>query len=169
MRAPTADPKTGAAGRGPGCNMESPIKGDQEERAYTAGRGRPATGAPPTGREDGPEGKGAPAGSGAKGDYPAAAKPRGAGRGVQDCLSQAPPLPLPPDSDVAAKGEGACWSPGRRDTVQGPELRRLLRERLEESNQAGVRSAWQGVELVWRVLRLLVPRMDLGRMGPLVA
>ena len=45
----------------------------------------------------------------------------------------------------------------------------MLRERLEEPNRAGVRSAWQDVELVWRVLRALVARMDLGGMGPLVA
>ena len=32
-RAATADPNTRAAGRDPGCNMKSPIKGDQEERA----------------------------------------------------------------------------------------------------------------------------------------
>ena len=86
---------------------------------------------------------------------------------MQDRLSRAPPPPQ--DSEAAAEGEGAHWSPGRRDTVKGPELRRLLRERLEESNRAGVRSAWQGVELVWRVLRSLVARMDLGGMGPLVA
>ena len=66
--------------------MEIPITGDKEERAHTAGRGRPAAGALPTGGEAGPEGKGVPAESGAKEDYPAAAKPRGAGRGVQDRL-----------------------------------------------------------------------------------
>ena len=126
--------------------MESPIKGDKEERAHTAGRGLPAAGTPPTRGEAGQKGKGAPAGSGTKVDNPTAAKPRGAGRGVQDRLSRAPPL----DSEAAAEGEGAHWSPGRRDTVKGPELRRLLRERLEESNRAGVRSAWKGLELVWR-------------------
>ena len=51
----------------------------------------------------------------------------------------------------------------------GPELGRLLRERLGESECTGVQSAWQGFELVWRVLRALVARMDLGGMGPLVA
>ena len=85
--------------------MESPIKGDKEERAHTARKGRPAAGAPPTGGEAGPKGKGAPAGSGAEEDYPAAAKPRGAGGGVQDRLSRA--LPLPPDSEAATEGEGA--------------------------------------------------------------
>ena len=44
----------------------------------------------------------------------------------------------------------------------------MLQERLEEPKQAGVRSAWRDVELVWRVLRALVARMDLGGMGPLV-
>ena len=114
-----------------------------------------------------------PAGSGAKEDYPAAAKPRGVGRGVQGRLPWAPPLPPPPPllpgSEAAAEGEGARGSPGRRDAVKGPELRRLLRERLGESDLTGVRSAWQGVELVWWVLRALVARMDLGGMGPLVA
>ena len=87
---------------------------------------------------------------------------------MQDCLFRAP-LPPPLDSEAAAEGEGTHWSSGRRDTVKVPELRRLLKERLEESNRTGVRSAWQGVELVWRVLRALVARMDLGGMGPLVA
>ena len=87
---------------------------------------------------------------------------------MQDHLSLAP-LPPAPNSAAAAKGEGAQWSPGQRDTVKGPELRRLLREGLEEPNWAGIRSTWQDVELVWRVLRALVARMDLGGMGPLVA
>ena len=40
---------------------------------------------------------------------------------------------------------------------------------VEEPNRVGIRSAWQDVELVWRVLWALVARMDLGGMGPLVA
>ena len=115
------------------------------------------------------EGKGAPAGSGTKEDNPTVAMSRGARKGAQDHLSPAPPAPLAPDSEAAAEGDGTRWSPGWRDTVKGPELRRLLRERLEEPNRAGIQSAWQGVELVWRVLRALVARMDLGGMGPLVA
>ena len=46
-RAATANPNTRAAGRGPGCNMESQIRGDKEEGAHTAGVGLPAAGAPP--------------------------------------------------------------------------------------------------------------------------
>ena len=107
--------------------------------------------------------------SGAEGDSPAAAKPREARREVQDRLSPAPPLPPAPDGEAAAGEESAKWSPGREDVVKGPRLRKLIRERLEEPSRAGVRSAWQEVELVWRVLRALVARMDLGGMGPLVA
>ena len=59
---------------------------------------------------------------------------------MQDRLFRAP-LPPPLDSEAAAEGEGADWSPGRRDAVKGPELGRLLRERLGESDRTGVRSA----------------------------
>ena len=45
----------------------------------------------------------------------------------------------------------------------------MLKERLKDPNWAAFRSAWQDVELVWRVLRALVARLDLGGMGPLVA
>ena len=68
-RAATADPNTGAAGRGPGCNMESPIRGDKEEGVHTAGAGLPAAKALPAGREVVPRGKGALAGGGAEESY----------------------------------------------------------------------------------------------------
>ena len=45
----------------------------------------------------------------------------------------------------------------------------MLKEQLKDSNRPAFRSAWQDVELVWRVLRALVARLDLGGMGPLVA
>ena len=59
--------------------------------------------------------------------------------------------------------------PGRRSIVRGPDLLRLLKERLEEANGVALQSAWQDVELVWRVLLVLVAGLDLGGMGPLVA
>ena len=128
MRAATPDPTAGATGRGPGCNMESPIKGDKDVRVHTAGTGLPAAGALPTRGEAVQEGKGAPAGSGAGEDYPATAKPRGAGKEVPDRLSPATPPPPAPDSE-AATGEGrAQWSPGQRDVVKGPGLLKMLRE-----------------------------------------
>ena len=46
---------------------------------------------------------------------------------------------------------------------------RLLKERLEEANGVALQSAWQDVELVWRVLLVLVAGLDLGGMGTLVA
>ena len=76
--------------------MKSPIKGDQEERAHTAGTGPAAAGVPPTRGEAAPKGKGALAGSGADGDYPATAKPGGR-RG-----SAGPPL----TGSAAAAGTG---------------------------------------------------------------
>ena len=45
----------------------------------------------------------------------------------------------------------------------------MLRERLEEPNRPVIQSAWQDIELVWRVVGELVARMDVGGMGPLVA
>ena len=115
------------------------------------------------------KGKGAPGGSGAREDYPATAKLRGAGKEVQDRLSPAPLPLLTPDSEAAAEEKGAKWSPGRRNIVRGPELWRLLKERLKDPDRPAFRSAWQDVELVWRVLRALVARLDLGGMGPSVA
>ena len=67
--------------------MESPIRGDKEEGAHTAGTGLPAAGAPLTRGEAVPRGKEAPAGSGAEEDYPAIAKPGGGEKG-----SAGPPL-----------------------------------------------------------------------------
>ena len=45
----------------------------------------------------------------------------------------------------------------------------MLKERLKDPNWPAFRSAWQDVELVWRVLQALVARLDLGGMGPSVA
>ena len=59
--------------------------------------------------------------------------------------------------------------PGQEEFVRGPELWRLLKERLKDPNPPAFRSAWQDVELEWRVLRVLVARLDLGGMGPSVA
>ena len=59
--------------------------------------------------------------------------------------------------------------PGQEEFVRGPELWRLLKERLKDPNRPAFQSAWQDVKLVWRVLRALVARLDLGGMGPLVA
>ena len=121
--------------------MESPTKGDKEERVHTVGSGLPAAGAPPPRGEAVQEGKGVPGGSGAEEGYPATAQPKGAGKEVQDRLSPAQPPPPVPDSDAATEEDSAQGSPGRRDVVKGPGLGRLLRERLEEPNRAGIRSA----------------------------
>ena len=93
----------------------------------------------------------------------------GTGEEVKGRLSLAVPPPPAPDSEPRGEGEGTKWSPGRRSIVRGPELWRLLKERLKDQNWPAFRSAWQDVELVWRVLRALVARLDLGGMGPLVA
>ena len=74
-RAATTDPNTGAAGRGPGCNMGSPIRGDKEEGAHTAGAGLPATGTPPAGGGAAPGGRETLAEGGAKESYPANTTP----------------------------------------------------------------------------------------------
>ena len=84
-------------------------------------------------------------------------------------LSPAAPPPPATDNETRGEGEGAKWSPGRRSIVRGPELWRLLKERLKDPNRPAFRSAWQDIELVWRVLQALVARLDLGGMGPLVA
>ena len=44
----------------------------------------------------------------------------------------------------------------------------MLKERLKDPNRPAFRSAWQDVDLVLRVLRALMARLDLGGMGPLV-
>ena len=87
---------------------------------------------------------------------------------MQDHLSPAPPPPPAPDSEAGGEARGAKWSPGRRGIVRGPELWRLLKERLKDPNRPAFRSLWQDIELVWRVLRALVARLDLGGMGPSV-
>ena len=108
--------------------MKSPIRGNKEEGAHTAGTGLPAARALPTRGEAVPRGKEALAGSGAEEDYPAIAKPGGARKEVQDRLSPAPPPPPTPNSGAGGEGRGAEWSRGRRDIVRGPELWRLLKE-----------------------------------------
>ena len=108
--------------------MESPIRGDREEGAHTAGTGPPAAGAPPARREAVPRSRGALAGGGAEESYPANATPGGTGKEVKGRLSPAA-LPLPAaDSEQRGKEKGAKWSPGRRNIVRGPELWRLLKE-----------------------------------------
>ena len=127
-RAATANPNTRAAGRGPGCNMESPIRGDREEGAHTAGTGPPASEAPPARREAVPKSRGALAGGGAEESYPASTTPGGTREEVKGRLSPAaPPLPAA-GSESRGEEEGAKWSLGRRNIVRGPELWRLLKE-----------------------------------------
>ena len=41
-------------------------------------------------------------------------------------------------------------------------------ERLKDPNRPAFQSPWQDVVLVWRVLRVLVARLDLGGIGPLM-
>ena len=53
--------------------------------------------------------------------------------------------------------------------VRGPELWKLLKERLRDPNRPAFRSGWQDVDLVWRVLRELVVKLDLGGMEPIIA
>ena len=103
MRFAADDPNTGAAGRGPSCNMGSPIKGDKEERARTVGRGLPAAGTLPTKREAVPRSRGALAGSGAEESYPANTTPGGAGEEVEDRLSPAAPPPPAADSELRSE------------------------------------------------------------------
>ena len=63
---------------------------------------------------------------------------------------------------------GAKWSLGRRGIIRGRELWKLLEERLKDPNRPPFRSAWQDIDLEWRVLRALMAWLDLGGMGPLV-
>ena len=81
-----------------------------------------------------------------------------------------PPAPLPPamNDGMGSEGVEAKWSRGRRGIIRGPELWRLLKERLKDPNRPAFRSAWQDIELVWQVLRALMARLDLAGMGPLV-
>ena len=79
------------------------------------------------------------------------------------------PAPLPPAVNHGVEGErgGAKWSLGRRGIIRGRELWKLLKERLKDPNRPPFRSAWQDIDLVWRVLRALMAWLDLGGMGPL--
>ena len=80
-----------------------------------------------------------------------------------------PPAPPPPVVNRGTEGEkrGAKWSLGRRGIIRGRELWKLLKERLKDPNRPPFRSAWQDIDLVWRVLRALMAWLDLGGMGPL--
>ena len=111
-----ANPSKGAAGRGPGCNMESPTRGTKEEGAHTAWAGLPVARTPQAGGEDGPGSRGALAGVGAKENYPATTTPRGTGGEVTGRLS--PAAPPAADSETGGEGERAKWSPGRRSIVR---------------------------------------------------
>ena len=106
-RGATADPNKGAAGRGPGCNMESPTRGAKEERAHTPGARLPAARTPPAGEEAVPGSRGALAGVGAKESYPANTTPGGTGGEVTGRLSPAAPPPPAADSETRGEGEGA--------------------------------------------------------------
>ena len=77
-----------------------------------------------------PRSRGALAGGGAEESYLAITAPGGTRGEVQDRLSLAPPPPPAADSEAGGEERGAEWSLGRRDIVRGPELWRLLKERL---------------------------------------
>ena len=149
--------------------MEGPIKGDKGEGAPAAGTEQPAAGAPPMRRDAVPGSGGGLAGGGAEEGDPANTKPGGTREEVKGRLSLAAPPPPAAGRQPRGREEGAKWSPGRRNIVRGPELWKLLKERLKDPNRPAFRSTWQDMELVWRVLRALVARLDLGRMSPLVA
>ena len=140
-RGATADPNTVPTGRDPDCNMASPTRGAKEERAYTAGARPPAARTPPAGEEAEPGSKWALPGGGAKENYAANTTPGGTREKASDRLS--PPAPPPVvDSGTRRKRGGAKWSPGRRSIIRGPELWKLLKERLKDPNRPAFRSAW---------------------------
>ena len=86
--------------------------------------------------------------------------------GVKPLTVVAPPLPTedhqPERRKEGADPKEAKWFPGRRRVVRGPELWKHLKERLRNPNGPAFRSGWQDVDLVWRVLRVLVVKLDLG-------
>ena len=90
--------------------------------------------------------RGTLAGVGAEESYPANTTPGGTGEEVNGRLFLAA-LPAA-DSEPRGEGEGTKWSPGRKSIVRGPELWRLLKERLKDPDRPTFRSAWQDVELV---------------------
>ena len=73
---------------------------------------------------------------------------------------------LPKKRKEGTDQKEAKWSPGRGRVVRGPEL---WKERLQDPNRPAFRSGWQDVDLVWRVLRVLVVKLDLGGMEPIIA
>ena len=101
---------------------------------------------------------------GAEGSYMTNGTPRGAREKMLGRLSPPPAG----NNGTGSEGAGAKWSPGRRGMIRGPELWKLLKERLKDPNRPAFRSAWQDVELVWQILRALMARLDLAGMGPLV-
>ena len=145
--------------------MEGPTRCPEEERAHTAGAGLPAAGGPQAGEEALPRSRGALSGGGAEESYPAITTPRGTGREVQDRLLPAPPPPPAADSEAGGEGRGAKWSPGQRDIVRGPELWKLLKERLKDPNQTAFRSAWHDVKR-YLELGILMDMRVLGHIWP---
>ena len=149
--------------------MENPIRGDREKGARTAAAGPLAAEAPPAGGEAVPRGEEALAGGRAEESHRANATLGEPGEEAKGRFSPAAPPPPTAGSEPRGERGRAEWSPGRRSVVRGPELWRLLTERLEGAKGAAPQAAWQDVELVWRVLRALVAGLDLGGMGSLVA
>ena len=147
-------------------NWASSTKGDNEERVHTTGTGMPAAKTPPVGEEAGPRGTGVLPGVGAEESNTPNTTPGGTREEASGHLP--PPAPPPQVVNSATEGErgGAKCSPGRRGIIRGPELWKLLKEPLKDPNRPAFRSAWQDVDLVWRVLRALMVGLDLGGMGP---
>ena len=75
----------------------------------------------------------------------------------------------PKERKEGADQKEAKSSPGRKRVVPSPQLRKLLKERLRDPNRPVFRSGWQDVDLVWRVLRVLVVKLDLGGMETIIA
>ena len=115
--------------------MEGPVRGDRGEGAPAAGTEQPAAGALPMRREAVPGSGGGLAGGGAKGGDLANTKLGGTREEVEGRPSPAAPPPPAAGSQPRGKEEGAKWSPGRRNIVRGPELWKLLKERLKDPNR----------------------------------
>ena len=168
MRGTTANLNTGPSGRDPDCNMASSTRGANEERVHSTGAGPPAAKTPPVGGEAGPRDKGALPGVVAEESYMPNTTPGGTGEEASDSLSPPAPPPSVVNHGIESGRGGAKWSTGRRGIIRGPELWKLLKERLKDPNRPVFRSAWQDVDLLQRVLQALMVRLDLGGMGPLV-
>ena len=129
--------------------MASSTRSANEERAHTAGAEPPAVGTLLGGEEAGPRGKGALPEMGAEESHVTNGTPGGTREETSGRLS--PPAPPPPavNARTGRKGVEANWSLGRRGIFRGPELWKLLKERLKDPNRPAFRSAWQDIELVW--------------------